>query len=116
MEEKCPECGVKLKSGAKFCESCGINIENYQKQKEKEIEQQKIQMEEEIKSKLEKEFQEKIKQIENEYVEKIKKEKREIEKKQPLFSEHQYKILIGIIIITIIILIGFFLGKAYRII
>jgi len=135
MSEICPECGAKLKLIAKYCQYCGINVENLLKEKNKDIDKEKIQIEDEIeskldedidpqkikkeediRSKLESEYQEKIKKLEEEYINKIKKEKLEMKKKYPLFNERQYMILIGIIIITIIVLIGFFLGKMYRII
>jgi len=116
IDEFCPECGAKLRTNAKYCGNCGVKIDQDKKMKEKKISSKKIQMEDGIKLELEKEYAEKIKRLNKEFIEKIKKEKEKIEKNSPLFNERQYKILIGVLFITIIVLVGFFIGKMYKII
>jgi hypothetical protein len=116
MKELCPECGAKVRPHAVYCENCGANVKLLKEQREREIEQQKIQIENEIRSKLEEEYKEKLRNLEQEYIEKIKAEKEKVQKKHPLFNEIQYKILIGALLLTIVVLVGFFAGKLLKII
>jgi hypothetical protein len=112
MEKYCSECGMKLRSQAKFCEGCGKRIQITKQRTMEEIEK-------DLRDKIEREYLEKLEQ---EFIEKKEKEIRENleqeiqEKKRPhllrkIMTTREIEILLILsIIFSVIILVVQILG------